>query len=101
MHNKNKQPIKGIWCRTDNQFYYFDSGIHSTNSGPQRVISALTQRGLIEFDPSGRTGYGQEPYRVMTLAEAEERGYEVNRLSINKPTEVKADTKGKQNLWKK
>ena len=98
---RDPNTVTGIWCRKANNFYYLDTGIHSSNMSTQRVIRSLTQRGLIEFDPTGRTRFGAEPYKIMSLADAKEKGYETVRFSINQPTEKKDDSKPPGfNAWK-
>lgn len=81
---KNKKPkdIKGLWCRSDNKFYYLESGIHSIANPLARVQTTLVSRGLIEWSMEG-TQLHEEPVKMMTMAEALEKNYETTPVYLN------------------
>ena len=84
--------IQGVWCRQDSTFYYLDTGVHSIVNTQTRIINRLIAQGLIEFNPAGTHRF-EEPYKLLTLAEAKELKHKVEVLYLNKHVEEVAKQK--------
>ena len=95
--------IEGILCRQDRTFYYLETGNLTPRNNIDRLRSILMTRGLISYhrtDATDRT----DPYRIMTLKEAEEKGVQTQVIYLNKHIEkvVKAQQQKKErnsNPW--
>lgn len=77
-----KRETVGLWCRKDKKWYYLESAGHATTSNLDRIKRVLITRELVVFDKDG-IKYGHEPYKVMTYAEAQEKGCEIEPIYLN------------------
>lgn len=93
--------VTGILCKKDRTFYYLETGHHSPRNVVDRLRGLLINRGLISYhreDPSDRSA----PYLIMSLAEAKDKGVDVEVVYLNKHIEktVKSQVEKKQsNPW--
>lgn len=72
----------GIWVRENKTFYYLYSGIHSVSDPTGRTLNRLLANGTLQLEP-GRVYANEEPYKLMTLAQAEEKRYTVEVMFLN------------------
>ena len=96
-----KKNIQGIWCRETNKFYYFETGRSPGHNNVDRLRTILTSRDLIKANPLGPS-YGEEPYLIMSLSEAEKKEYEVEVIYMNSHIEAMAKeemTKEIKSAW--
>lgn len=71
----------GIWCLKDRKWYYLESGPSQHSQSISKVITALTSRGLIDYQTDGRNVV---PYKQIPYSEAQEKGYEIEPIYLNK-----------------
>ena len=92
----------GLWCRSDKTWYYLESGVASQLNATARIQSALIAKGKIVYDPTG-TKLNEEPFKVMTYAEALEKEYKVKPIFLNphikKIHEQKQQSAAKKTPW--
>lgn len=72
----------GLWCRSDNTWYYLETGPHLQANPIRRVKSTLISRGKIKYDIGG-VKRNQEPYILMSHDEAKEKGCEIKAIFLN------------------
>jgi hypothetical protein len=74
-----------------------NTGVHSVNNPVERVLNTLIAREVIEMKP-GRQALHSEPYKLYTLAQAEEKKFEIEVIHHNKLAQDYASTKEKAKL---
>jgi hypothetical protein len=74
--------IHGVWCRKNKTFYYLETGGIGIAHPVDRVKRVLTRRGLLTQAPDD-FGFGTEPYKVMTLLQAQEATYKIEAIYLN------------------
>lgn len=82
IYKKKSNQIQGLWCRKDKTFYYLETGVHSVRNPLDRIRSTLITKGLVDIDITGIRLH-EEPLLKMTMAEAEERDYQVEAIYLN------------------
>ena len=82
IYKKKPSEILGLWCRSNKTFYFLESGLHSIRNPLDRIRNSLVTRGLVPLEPTG-TKLNEEPLVKMSMAEAEERGYDIDCLYLN------------------
>ena len=84
--------IQGILAPGNNKFYYLECGDFKLMNVIERIRSSLVAKDIITYvnlDPQDNT----PPYYVLTLADAKERGLDIEVLYLNKHIkEVKEQT---------
>lgn len=92
----------GLWCRSDNTWYYLESGPHIKSNSIDKVKNVLISRGKITYSIGGPRLH-EEPYLVMNLAEAKNKGYEIVPVFLNKHVqkvfEAEVETKATKSPW--
>ena len=81
---KNKD--LGIYLPNQKKFFYLEAGDNWIGNTVDRIRKALTQRGLIKIDYTSLQK--QMNYTVMTIAEAEEKDYQLQPIYISKHIEL-------------
>ena len=94
---KNKADIWGVWARETKTFYYLESGAHSISNPVDRILNILITKEVIMLRPT-KSQLHREPYKLMTLAEAEEKEYTVETIYLNKIVEDQAKKKQEHKL---
>ena len=75
----------GIYLPTEKKFYYLEAGDSWIGNTVDRVRKALTQRNLIKIDYTSLQK--QMNYTVMSIAEAQEKDFELIPIYISKHIE--------------
>ena len=96
--------VVGLWCRSDNTFYFLESGPIVVTNTVDRLKKVLVARSIIKFDITG-TRLHEEPYKMMTKKEALEKKFEIKPIYINahvkKIMEQKAESTSTASPWGK
>lgn len=93
--------LQGIWCKSDNTFYYLETGGVSPNN-IDKLRSALISRSKIKYYSDSKNST-ETSYRIITLKEAQAEEFEVKPIYINKFVKSRLDGKTDEptkNPWK-
>jgi hypothetical protein len=91
---QDNQP--GVWCRSDNTFYYLETGPASGQNNIERLKRILTQRGLIKYNTIDQNSR-QSQIKVIKLEEAKKEGYVVKPIYLNKHIKSVMETQSAEN----
>lgn len=80
----NPMQLKGVYVKESKKFFYLETGGKPCRSPVDKLRSVLMQRGILEYDSqSERLTIYNEPYSIITYAEAEEKKYEIEVVYLN------------------
>ncbi len=84
MAPKNPRQLKGIYVKDRKTFFYLETGGKPCRSPLDKLRSVLMQRGILEYDMQDErlTIYNQ-PYNIISYADAEEKQYDVEVIYLN------------------
>lgn len=75
--------IWGVWVRANRTFYWLESGPTRLTHAGDKLRSVLISKNILRYMTEHRPIRNEEPYLDMTLEQAQEKGYEVERLFLN------------------
>ena len=84
MAPRNPRELKGIYVKDRKTFFYLETAGKPCRSPLDKLRSVLMQRGILEYDmQSERLTIYNEPYSILTYANAEEKQYEIQVVYLN------------------
>jgi hypothetical protein len=76
----NKQ---GVWIRSENTFYYLETGPQKVLNEVDRLRSILLNRGFKLFNTTKDGASEPAPYLILTAKEAKEKQYKESVIYLN------------------
>lgn len=75
--------IWGIWVRSNKTFYWLETGPTTIRFVSDKIRSILMSRDILRYNVRVKLNKGEEPCLDMSMEDAQEKGYLVERLFIN------------------
>jgi hypothetical protein len=104
--NERPSRIWGIWVRNNRTFYWLETGPQRITFAGDKLRGILISRSILKYKTNGIVNRGEEPYLDMTLEQAQEKGYVVERVFVNdhvkasiEAAETKKEKTTKSNPW--
>ena len=101
---KKPSQIWGIWIRENRTFYYLETGAVPVTFNGDKIRSTLISRGILKLNPQFKLVKNEEPYLQMTLRQAQDKEYKIEKFYLNKHIEAsvkarEAEQTKKANPW--
>lgn len=80
---KTDKEKAGVWVRSNKTFYLLVTGKLRVTNPQDRILNYLIQKEIIELDPYNKISLGKEPYVLMQLEEATDKGYQIEKIYLN------------------
>lgn len=82
---KKQRPAEtwGLWVRENRTFYYLVTGPAQVTFNGDKIRSVLIRRNIIHYNQGHRLTRGTEPYLQMTLEDAIDKQYDIERIFLN------------------
>lgn len=86
---KKPSEIKGLLVPANKTFYYLETGVIKVSNPLDRILKVLLAKDIVTYTGT-KDDFTDEKYKMMTLQEAQEKGYTVETLYLN--PHIKANT---------
>ena len=86
---KKPAEIQGLLIPANKTFYYMETGVIKVVNPVDRIMKVLLAKDIITYTGT-KEDVTEEKYRLMTLQEAQEKGYAIETLYLN--SHVKANS---------
>ena len=79
---KKKHEIKGVYLIEEKTFYYLEAGSIKISNPVERILKSLVARSKLRYESTPRDMADIKTV-IMSLAEAEEKKYNIEKLFLN------------------